>query len=406
MKILHTADWHLGKRLEQFPRINEQAEVLAEICSIADEEDVDLVLIAGDLFDTYNPPTEAEELFYRTLKKLSKNGERPVVAIAGNHDSADRINAPNPLAQQNGIILVGYPNEIVRPFSLDSGVKITKSEPGFIALTLPKWGYPLRLLMTPYANEFRLKTYLGKHNAEENMRMLLARQWQLLADQHCDSSGVNVLLSHLFFMKEGSEIKGEPEDEKPILHVGGAQPILTKDIPAQIQYVALGHLHRYQIIDEKPCPSIYSSSILEYSFSEAHQTKYVVLADLAPGEPAEVKRIAIVAGKKLVRKKFDDIDLCIKWLQDNQDCYVELTIQTENYLTGEERNRILQIHENVVTIIPEMIGKSQNDTSPKQLDLDQPMEDLFIQYFQHRQGQSPSKSILDLFEELKAVDEA
>jgi exonuclease SbcD len=406
MKILHTADWHLGKRLEQFPRMKEQAEVLEEICAIADEEDVDLVLIAGDLFDTYNPPIEAEELFYRTLKKLSKNGQRPVIAIAGNHDSADRINAPNPLAHQNGIILVGYPNEIVRPFALDTGVRITKSEPGFIELILPKYDYPLRLLMTPYANEYRLKTYLGKQNAEENMRGLLAQQWRELADLHCDSSGVNTLVSHLFFMKEGSAIKSEPEDEKPILHVGGAQPILTRDIPMQIQYAALGHLHRYQIVDNEPCPCIYSSSILEYSFSEAHQTKYVVCAELEPSEQVKVKRIEISTGKKLVRKKFDDIDICLNWLRDNLDCYVELTIQTEKYLTGQERRRILQAHENVVTIIPEMTDNNQIDANPQQLDLDQSMEDLFIQYFQHRQGQSPAKSILDLFGELKAIDES
>ena len=98
MKILHTADWHLGKRLDRFSRLEEQVEVLGEIVKIADENAVDLVLIAGDLFDSFNPSIEATELFYKTLKQLTNNGKRPVIAIAGTHDASDRIDAPYPLA--------------------------------------------------------------------------------------------------------------------------------------------------------------------------------------------------------------------------------------------------------------------------------------------------------------------
>jgi exonuclease SbcD len=86
MKILHTADWHLGKWLDNYPRLPEQKEILEEICEIAEHELVDVVLIAGDLFDTFNPSAEAQELFYKTLRRLGNNGKRAVVAIAGNHD--------------------------------------------------------------------------------------------------------------------------------------------------------------------------------------------------------------------------------------------------------------------------------------------------------------------------------
>src|SRR6476660_3431294 len=98
MRLLHTADWHLGKKLERFSRLEEQKLALEEIIQIADEQEVDAILIAGDLFDNYNPASEAVELFYKTLKRLSKNGKRAVIAIAGNHDSPDRIEAPDPLA--------------------------------------------------------------------------------------------------------------------------------------------------------------------------------------------------------------------------------------------------------------------------------------------------------------------
>jgi len=85
MRILHTADWHLGKKLNDFTRIEEQRNVLEEICEIAQKEEVDAVVIAGDLFDTFNPPNEAIELLFKTVHKLANNGNIPVIAIAGNH---------------------------------------------------------------------------------------------------------------------------------------------------------------------------------------------------------------------------------------------------------------------------------------------------------------------------------
>jgi len=121
MKILHTSDWHLGKKLGHYSRLEEQINVLDEICTIADEHAADVVVIAGDLFDTYNPPNEAVDLFYSTVKRLSREGKRPVFAIAGNHDSPDRIQTPDPLARECGIIFIGNPQVKVVPFSLDPG---------------------------------------------------------------------------------------------------------------------------------------------------------------------------------------------------------------------------------------------------------------------------------------------
>ena len=156
MKILHTADWHLGKRLDNYSRIEEQIEVMNEICEIADEQNIDLVLVAGDLFDTFNPSVEAVELFYKTLKRLANNGQRPVIAIAGNHDSPDRIDAPDPLARECGIILIGHPNTKVQEFKLPK-FEISNSVEGFIELKLNHIKFPVRIIHTSYANEIRLK---------------------------------------------------------------------------------------------------------------------------------------------------------------------------------------------------------------------------------------------------------
>ncbi len=135
-------------------------------------------------------------------------------------------------------------------------MKILKSDEGFIEIGLPENPVPLRILLTPYANEFRLKTYLGEENSEEELRTVLQRNWEKLAGLYCDNSGVNILVSHLFVVKKGNEFPEEPADEKPVLHVGGVQAVYTENIPEQIQYTALGHLHRMHWAGSEPCPAV------------------------------------------------------------------------------------------------------------------------------------------------------
>src|SRR5690554_7521959 len=137
-----------------------------EICDIANNEEADIVVVSGDLFDTFNPPTEAVDLFYKTLKRLTNGGLRPVIAIAGNHDSPDRIEAPDPLARECGIIFAGYPNTLVPIFELETGLKVTQSEEGFIELMLPVKDFPARMILPPYAIEFRLKQFLHSEDSD------------------------------------------------------------------------------------------------------------------------------------------------------------------------------------------------------------------------------------------------
>ena len=406
MKLLHTSDWHLGKRLEDFSRIEEQQAVLQEICEIAEREQVDAVLVAGDLFDTFNPPTEAVDLFYRTLKRLTNNGRRPVIAIAGNHDSPDRIEAPDPLARECGIIFAGYPNSVVPLFELESGLKVIESEEGFIEIGLPGIEAQLRLLLTPYANEFRLKTYLGHENSEEELRTVLQERWQELATKYCDNRGINMLVNHLFVMKKGGVMPEEPVDEKPILHVGGAQVIFSANIPNQIQYTAVGHLHRMHRVDSSPCPVYYSGSPISYSFAEANQKKYVLLVDAEPGKVANVREIELIQGKKLLRKRAEGIDEAVLWLNENQDCLVELTMVTDTYLTARERKQLSAAHNGIVTIIPEVKNAAESFTGNKRsIDLTRSMEELFTDYFRHEKGQEPNAEVMKLFTEILAENE-
>ena len=403
MKILHTSDWHLGKRLDDFPRFEEQQAVMNEICEIADRENADAVLVAGDLFDTFNPPTEAIDLLYKTLKKLTNNGKRPVIAIAGNHDSPDRIEAPDPLARECGIIFAGYPATVVPAFELETGLKILQSEEGFIEIGLSGNTVPMRILLTPYANALRFKTFLGVENSEEEMRNLLQQKWSQLAAKHCNDKGVNVLVSHLFVVEEGGEIPEEPDDEKPVLHVGGVQAVYTKNIPESIQFTALGHLHRMHSPGRN---AWYCGSPLSYSFAEAGQKKYVLLADIEPGEQAEITPVELKSGKKLLRFRAEGVDAALEWLLQNQDCLVELTLATDNFLTATERKQLNASHDGIVALIPEVKNTAVSENfNRKNIDPGKSMDALFREYFQFAKGQEPNKEIMELFVELLAQEE-
>lgn len=399
MKILHTADWHLGKRLDIYSRIQEQKEVLEEICEIANNERVDAVCIAGDLFDTFNPSAEAEDLLYATLVKLSDHGSRAVIAIAGNHDAPDRIDAPNVMAMANGIFLVGSPNYKMRIFTNDQGIAVLRSDEGFMELQLPSSPFPLRLIMTPYANELRMKTFLGDDIGA--MNELLSRKWKSLADAYCDEKGINILMAHLFFMKKGGPIEHEDEGERSILHVGGAEPIFSENVPKQIQYVALGHLHRFHSIDKEPCPIVYSSSPLCYSFAEAGQKKKVVILEASPGQPVNLRDIELKSGMPLVRAEFKNAEDAVIWLQQNPNVYVELTIETDSYLDGQTRKKLADAHQYIVDVIPKKIGEENDEDQEQYVDPRKDMTELFTEYFRFKNdGFDPSESILSLFKEV------
>ena len=406
MRILHTADWHLGKRLDDFPRLEEQREVMEEICEIAEQEAADVVLVAGDLFDTFNPPTEAVDLLYRTLKRLSAEGRRPVIAIAGNHDSPDRIEAADPLARECGILFAGYPHTEIPPYLLESGLRVLKSEKGFLELLLPGSSFPLRILFTPYANEYRLKTFLGLEESEKELRSILQERWQHLADSYCDQQGVNILLSHLFVVRRGDTLPEEPEEEKPILQVGGAQAIFTENIPSQIQYTALGHLHRMHFVEKGPSPVCYSGSPLSYSFAEAGQQKQLLMIDLEPGVAAVVRELPLTRSKMLLRKRAEGIDEALQWLIENRNALVELTIVTDSFLTAMERRALMAAHPGIVSIIPEVTDAEKlTESGQKQIDLTKGMEALFRDYFRHEKGQEPNDEIMQLFHEIEAEEE-
>ena len=399
MKVLHTADWHLGKKLDHFSRLEEQKKVMNEICDIADSQNADVVIVAGDLFDTFNPPVEAIDLLYKTLKRLTNNGKRPVIAIAGNHDSPDRIDSPNPLARECGILFVGNPDVTIPTITIENGFEITQSENGFIEIQLPQYDFPIRIITTPYANEMRLKTYLGAENKEQQLNQLLQDSWSALADKYCDTKGVNILTTHLYMLKRGGEILEEPDGEKP-LRIGNADIVYTDCIPQQIQYTALGHLHRFQNVGGHPSPVVYSSSPLSYSFSEAGQEKKVVLIEVQPNEAVKFTGIPLQCGRVLHRKRFENIDDAVAWLLENPYCLVELTLVSNTFFATKDLKRIHESHDGIIFIIPIVTKDGMAEEQTPKVNLDQDIQGLFKDYFVSKHKQEPNDELLELFNEI------
>ena len=398
MKILHTADWHLGKRLDRFSRLEEQTLVMNEIAALADEHGVDLVLIAGDLFDSFNPGVEATELFYKTLKRLAKDGNRPVIAISGNHDSPNLIDAPDPLARECGIILIGHPKATVQPYELEH-FKITKSVAGIFEIQIKNLDFPVRILHTAFANEKRLCEYLGE-DKEDTLNQVLADHWRQVADEHCDKNGVNLMVTHLYMNKRGNALLEEPEGEKP-LKIGNADLIYADIVPSQIQYTALGHLHAFRNIGTDEGPVVYSSSPLCYSFSEAGQTKYVSIVEVYPDKPASFQKVPLKNGKKLVRIKFDSIEKAVQWLSENPDTLVELTLESDTFLKAEDRKRLQQTHGGIIHLIPKIKNDPAGITPATEINLSQDTLPLFTDYFRSKNnGQEPNGELIELFNEI------
>jgi DNA repair protein SbcD/Mre11 len=376
---------------------------------------VDVVIIAGDLFDTYNPPNESVELFYKICKKLTNNGLRPVIAIAGNHDSPERIEAPDPLARECGIIFAGFPSSTVAPFALSSGIAVTHSDAGFISLTLPNCAYPLHLLLTPFANEERLKRYLGETNRETTMRDMVKEMWQknldicqnmvrTLHQAESMTEGVVLLMAHLLFLHDSGAPVQEDEGEKPI-YIGTASAFFPEDVPDGVQYVALGHLHRHHFVAKTRVPICYSGSPLAYSFNEDNQEKYVILIDAEPTKPVKTEKIVLKNAKKLVKIVAHDMADALVKLMAVPDALVQLSISTDNALDRSIIQPLMEAHKGIVPpIIPIFNRNTEGGGYERTIDLDN-LEKMFLEYYMFKHGSEPTAAVVDLFKEILSNDE-
>jgi len=290
VKLLHTSDWHVGKAIRGESRAPEHVAVLEEVTAVAAAEEVDLVVVAGDLFDTATPSPESEEIVYRALLALADLGV-DVAVIAGNHDNARRLRAVAPLLRLGRVHLVAEPT---RP---DGG--------GLLALRA-RDGAEVRLAMLPFVSKRGIirAEHLIDRQAFEHAQAYSDRL-RLLIEALCrgfEPDTVNVLAAHAFVL--GAATGGGER----AAHLVEEYAVAVPSFPASIGYAALGHLHRPQRIPAGPALH-YCGSPLQLDFGEGEQTKQVNVVQLEPGVPADVRGVPLRSGRPLrtVRGTLDEL---------------------------------------------------------------------------------------------------
>ena len=375
MKILHTSDWHIGKRLITRDRLQEQAEVLDEIVEICDREGIELVLIAGDIFDTYTPSAEAEELFYEKIKKVAGQN-RAVLLISGNHDDGVRLSAAAPLAEEYGIYIVGNDRTASLRKGSKRGVYPTRCGKGYIVFEGGEGAVYISLL--PYPNEARFR--------EEKSELSYLEQMQKWLQEGVVENTENlpsVLMAHIF-VAGGSSSQGEREIE-----LGGARAIPAAALP-NCQYIALGHLHKKQHMGSGHC--YYSGSPLQYAFDEVAD-KSVKVFDLTGDGVQNLRDVPLTKGRKLIRLQANDVETALELLEKCPDNYVELTLVLTAPLASVDA-KALNAHENLVSLIAEVHSEESLQFESRKGLSD---EGLFDAYYKATYGAEPKEELKTLF---------
>lgn len=394
MRILHTADLHLGKKLNKASRLDEQCDVIKEIAAVADEYAADVVLIAGDIFDASVPPSDAERVFYRGLLTLAERG-RAVIALAGNHDDERRLCAAKPLADLQGIVLageldysaLGSPSltEPVPPPSLfevaaaadylqKQRVKITGRRGG---VTVQKGDEKVNIALVPYPSEGRLSKWADQDYSvpyEERVKKTLSE-----ACAFFDDASYNILCTHLFLTKS------ETADA-----LGGLSALPISVLPQNADYVALGHVHKRFQVCKSPL-AVYCGSPLQYAYDES-RAKSVTLVDTSA---RTVTALPLSSGRKLTETEADNFDECMAKLDFYKDDYVRLLYGGEPL--GKDESAKIRAHAafNDIAVTAQVRGKVNVERRAHLSD-----EEIFDMYYKSRFSASPSAELKAAFSEL------
>ncbi|NUR86836.1 MAG: exonuclease SbcCD subunit D [Nonomuraea sp.] len=276
MKILHTADWHVGKVLKGRSRADEHRAVLRELVAAAREHDVDAVIVAGDLFDTSAPTPEAQSMVLPALMALHEDG-RDVVVLAGNHDNPQLFEVYRPLLGALGVHVVG---------------SFRRTPVEFDART----GESVRLAVLPFLSHryvVRAAEVLAGTAIEHN-RDYAARIGELVGALTAGFGNDTVNLVATHGTLPGGRFGGGEREAQSIF----SYYFEPTAFPATTQYAALGHLHRRQQLPG-PCPIWYSGSPIAVDFGEEDNVPGALLVDVQPGRPAVVTELVFGQARRL-----------------------------------------------------------------------------------------------------------
>lgn len=378
MRLLHTSDWHLGRSLFEYSLLQDQQAFLDRLVVLIEEREVDAVLIAGDIYDRPVPSAQAVRLYDDFLTRVVAELRVPVLAIAGNHDSASRLEFGSSLYRGAGYHIAGQPVKTIQKAVLE------------------KDGTLLHVHLLPYLHPADVRALLADSEIrtfDDAYRAILEENTSRLEENAC-----NILMAHGFFSMLGASsgdkavITSDSE-----LNIGGID-IADAAHFAPFDYVALGHLHAPQWTQRERVR--YSGSPLKYSLSEERQSKSVTLLDIeGKAIRTEVLPVPPLREVRTVSGKLTDL-LDPAFHRDNPDFddYVFAEIQGEEVPFAMEKLRAL---------FPRLLGlsfsASRHDSS-REINLQAKREklsteELFLRFYREIRGHEPSSEQRRLIQE-------
>lgn len=382
MRLLHTSDWHLGRAIRGRSRIAEFDAVLHELTDLAAAEGVDVVLVAGDIFDTMSPPPEAERLLFSALRRLVER-RIEVVLVAGNHDNPRRLAALGEIADLLGV----HTQPLVRRWDEGGTIRLDRN------------GQRLNLAAVPWVPEGRALNateILGPEFESYQQYAEFVTAIYAQASGGFDDGAINVFASHVFV--DGARVAGHDGSERRI-HIGQTYAVSAAALPGRAQYVALGHVHEpQQVLDAPNGTAVYAGSLVQLDFGECGQQKSVRIVDLDPGRPARVQAVPLTTGRQLVevRGTYDEI---VAGADQVQDAYVRATVRLIAPQPGLAR-QLRDLLPNCVDVRIESAGGLE-DEPPVQTAALTPVE-AYARYYEREHGSPPAPEMLTLFEDLLA----
>ncbi len=380
MRILHTADWHIGHRLYEQPRIEEHRQFLDWLLAKIKEKEVDVLLVAGDIFDTALPSSGATDLYYQFLFRLYRETRAHAVITAGNHDSPRHLAAPREFLRMGRTHVVGL-----------------ASEPEECVLALPSENPRVAIAAVPYLSESELSHISFEtepDRAERYRSRLKAFYHQCIACMPSDLP--KILMGHLFV--HGGRV-GESERN---IQIGGATAMQVSDFPDDVAYVTLGHLHRPHAISGASYPIRYAGSPLPLRFNEANYRKKVYLLDVATTSDVEVEDIEIPVFKELhtVTGSLDEV-LSKAMSPEWNEKYIQVQLRLnrpEVGISDKIREVFHQHGGDVLSVEVELPAQSDRPEIPME-DMQQPSE-IFEQFYKKNFNESPDELMIKTFHEL------
>ncbi len=378
MRIVHTADWHVGRVWKSLNRLDEMSAVLDHLAGFLEQERIDLLLMAGDVFENGSPTAEAERLVFQFFKRAGRAGVQSIV-IAGNHDSPVRLEAWGQLAELVGVQSIGKP----RPAD-KGGVRVIATRGGETAVVAALPFAPVRTWVS--ALELAGADITARSCYAAMFRQAVAR---LSASFRPDA--VNLLTAHTHM--EGAIIS----DSERRVHLGEEWAAAPAAMPATAQYVALGHIHLPQRMTAAPAPTYYAGSPLQLDFAEVGQRKVFLLVEAHPGRPVRIEEIPYEGGKPL-----QDLTLTLEQIEGQRDSlraagWLRLTVP----LAESDPDLVRKVRAGVpnALVIHAALPARPEILSPRPAGGAPPAE-LYRAYAERTHGEAPALEIAEAFRNL------